>query len=161
MKIEKEIIEGFHKKTAVELFNYVWELLDKKDRTEEDDRMMIHAAHASLFHWIQVGDAENDYLGEWQISRVYSTLGKGEGAHYHAQNSLQICEKNGFTGFNLAYAHEALARAQWVLKNHENAKKSFEKALEEAKKVENEEERNLLDTDLKSLSEALFEAGEN
>ncbi|MBN1619165.1 hypothetical protein JW890_00425 [candidate division WOR-3 bacterium] len=158
MKIEKEIIEGFHKKTASELFNYVWELLDKKDRTIEDDRMMIHAAHASLFHWMQVGDAENDYLGEWQVSRVYSTLGKGESALYHAQNALLICEKNGFTGFNLAYAHEALARAQLVLKNHENAKKSLEKAFREAEKVENEEEKNLLESDLKSLSDDFSQA---
>ena len=40
-----------HRKFAVELFNLTWSLLDKKDRTREDDERMVHAAYASRFHW--------------------------------------------------------------------------------------------------------------
>ena len=35
---------------AVDLFNYTWTLIEKPDRTAEDDAM-IHAAHASRHHW--------------------------------------------------------------------------------------------------------------
>lgn len=160
MKIEKEIVEGFHRKTAAELFNFVWDMLDKHDRTEEEDRLMIHAAHASLFHWLQVGDEENDFLGEWQVSRVYSVLGKGESALYHANNSLSVCRKNGFKGFNLAYAHEAISRAQSVLKNFKEAEVNLEKAVHLSKDLDNEEEKKLLEDDLKTLSD-LIETGKN
>ena len=39
-----------HKKFTVDTFNLTWSLLDKKDRTKEEDDKMVHAAHASRFH---------------------------------------------------------------------------------------------------------------
>ncbi|MEM2102674.1 MAG: hypothetical protein QXM22_04095 [Candidatus Bathyarchaeia archaeon] len=29
--------------------------IDKKDRTREEDDKMVHAAHASRFHWGEIG----------------------------------------------------------------------------------------------------------
>jgi hypothetical protein len=40
----------FHRKSAVDCFNLVWTLMDKKDRTKEENDKMVHAAHASRFH---------------------------------------------------------------------------------------------------------------
>ena len=58
-----------HKKLGIELFNYTWELLDKPQRTREEDDTMIHAAHASRFHWEKAGGtAVNLARGEWQVS---------------------------------------------------------------------------------------------
>lgn len=65
-----------HRKFAVNSFNLVWSLLDKKDRTKEEDDKMVHAAHASRFHWGEIGTAVGFERGEWQISRVYSVLNK-------------------------------------------------------------------------------------
>jgi hypothetical protein len=44
-----------HKKFAVDLFNLTWDLLDKPERSADEDDKMIHAAHASRFHWGEVG----------------------------------------------------------------------------------------------------------
>jgi hypothetical protein len=44
-----------HRKFAVGLFNLTWSLLDKKDRTREEDDKMVHAAHASRYHWGEIG----------------------------------------------------------------------------------------------------------
>ena len=49
--------------------------------------------------------------GEWQISRVYSVLGRAEPAIWHAQRCLEHCEQAGIGDWDLAYAYEALARA--------------------------------------------------
>ncbi|MBA3365103.1 MAG: hypothetical protein H0U03_04865, partial [Actinobacteria bacterium] len=57
---------------AVDLFNFVWTLLEKADRTGEEDDTMLHAAHASRFHWGEVGAPVNLARGEWQVSRVYA-----------------------------------------------------------------------------------------
>jgi hypothetical protein len=81
-----------HRKFAVELFNLTWSLLDKKDRTKEDDDRMIHAAHASRFHWGEIGTPLEFERGEWQISRVYSALKRSEPATYHAKRCLEICK---------------------------------------------------------------------
>ena len=81
-----------HKAFAVECFNLVWGLLDKADRTAEDDERMVHAAHASRFHWGEIGTPLEFARGEWQISRVYAVLGRSEAALHHAQRSLDLCE---------------------------------------------------------------------
>ena len=47
-----------HRKLAVDLFNYTWKFLDKENRTVEEDDEMLHAAHASRFHWGKAGTAE-------------------------------------------------------------------------------------------------------
>jgi hypothetical protein len=41
---------------AVELFNLAWELLETPDRISEQDDRMLHAAHASRFHWGEIGE---------------------------------------------------------------------------------------------------------
>lgn len=75
---------------------------------------MLHAAHSSRYHWGEVGTAVNLARGEWQVSRVYSVLGRAEPALFHARRCLEICEENGIGDFDLAFAYEALARASAV-----------------------------------------------
>lgn len=72
--------EEEHRKFAVDLFNLVWSLLDKKDRSKDDGYKMVHAAHASRFHWGEIGTPLHFERGEWQVSRVYSVLGRSEPA---------------------------------------------------------------------------------
>src|SRR5687767_11503363 len=72
---------------------------------------MIHAAHASRHFWGRVGAPENRARGEWQCSRVYAVLGRGEPAIHHAKRCLELCEEHGIGDWDLAFAYEALARA--------------------------------------------------
>ena len=103
-----------HRALAVGLFNHVWELLSTPDRTPAMSAQMVHAAHASRFHWSQVGGPEQLAIGDWQCSRVYSVLGRGEPALHHAHASLAICHEAGLGGWVIAAAYEALARASGV-----------------------------------------------
>ena len=82
------------RQTAVDLFNRTWSLMELAERTPEQDDEMIHGAHASRHHWAAVGTGVNLARGEWQISRVYVTLGRGEPALYHAGRCLAYCEAN-------------------------------------------------------------------
>src|ERR1019366_9855639 len=88
---------------AASLFNGVWTLLENPGRTADDDLLMVHMAHASRYHWGRVGTAVNIVRGEWQCSRVYATLRRGEPALFHAQGALETCEANGIGGFDLAF----------------------------------------------------------
>jgi len=97
---------------AVGLFNYTWTLLENPDRTREQDDEMLNAAHASRYHWGEVGEAVNLSRGEWQVSRVYSVLGRGEPALYHARRCVEINEANDTReDWELGSAYEAMARA--------------------------------------------------
>ena len=43
-------LEAAHRYFAAHCFNTAWDLIEKKNRTPEDDRMMVALNQASLFH---------------------------------------------------------------------------------------------------------------
>ena len=79
--LDKEL----ERELAAHLFNETWRLMEKPDRTAEEDVLMIHSAHASRHHWQSIGDSSHKAIGGWQISRVYSLLGLSDPALYHAK----------------------------------------------------------------------------
>ena len=106
---------------AKSLFNETWDLIDKPDRTDEDNITMLHKAHTSCFLWREANNPVNNARGEWQVSRVYSLLGMGEPALLHGRYSLSLCLDNGIHGLDLAFGYEAVARACHTLGNTESA----------------------------------------
>jgi hypothetical protein len=139
---EQEFTKEDHEKFAKGLFNLTWDLLDKTDRTKEDIDKMINAAHASRYHWGEIGTPTNIERGEWQISRVYSVIGRSEPALYHAKNCLDICEENSIRDFDIAFAYEAMARANTVAKKKAEAKKYLDLANEAGEQIENKEDKD-------------------
>ena len=133
---------------GVDLFNEVWRLMENR----EDDERMLHATHASRFHW---GEAEecvpaNLARGEWQVSRVYTVLRRPEPAIWHARRCLEHCERNGIGDWDLAYAYEALARAHALAGDDEAAKwKSKARAAGDA--IADPEDREHFDEDYLTL----------
>ena len=117
----------FHRKTAAECFNRAWDYLDKKDRTNHDDQLMLHLAHASRYHWSFVGTPRNLAVGDWQVSRAYAALGQSDLSLHFARASLEIGEKNKLPEIVLT-AYEAMARAYASGKNYKLAKEFIDKA---------------------------------
>jgi DNA-binding transcriptional MerR regulator len=136
---------------AAELFNGVWRLLEKEERSVAENDRMVHMAHASRYHWEQVGTPANLTVGEWQCSHVYAVLGRSEPALYHAGRSLQLAQDNGIGDFQLAYAYEALARAYAVAGDPEEARRWTEQALAAADGISQDGDRELLLSDLETI----------
>ena len=138
---------------AVDLFNRSWTLLELPDRTPEQTDELIHAAHASRHHWAAVGTPANVARGEWQLSRVYTVLGRPEPALYHAGRCLAYCEANpdALEDWDLPYAHEALARASALAGEADDAGRHAAAARELAARVADAEDREHLEEDLATL----------
>ena len=114
---------------------------------------MVHMAHASRYHWEEsrLGGPANDARGEWQVSRVYSVLGRAEPALYHARRCLEICEANGIGDFDLAFAYEALARASAVAGDGEAARGYVDQARAAREGIAEDDDRELFDADLATI----------
>jgi hypothetical protein len=138
------------KKVAAHLFNKIWRLIEKPDRTAEESVLMIHSAHASRYHWELVGDFSNKAIGEWQVSRVYSLLRRDESAVYHARLRLEVTAAQSLNPFLKGCAHEAMARAL-SFSDKTSANLHFRAASRLAMLVENPEDRNILESDLNSI----------
>lgn len=143
--------EDAQRQLAKDLFGRTWALLEADGRTAEQDDEMIHAAHASRFHWGEVGGPEHRARGEWQISRVYSVLGRGEPAVHHARRCLEICKQNGIDDWDLAFAYEALARAHATARDMQEAARYKELAREAGEQIADAEDREIFDADFATL----------
>jgi hypothetical protein len=144
-----------HREFAVDLFNLTWDLLDKTGRSADENDKMIHAAHASRFHWGEAGTPLEFERGEWQISRVYSVLGRPEPALYHAQRCLAICEENDIGDFDIAFAYEAMARAYAVAGDAAKSKEYITLGEQASEQIEDKDNREYYDGELKRVSELL------
>ena len=142
-----------HRALGVALYNHTWTLLEKPDRTPAETDEMIHSAHASRFHWSRAEGTEQVNLarGEWQCSRVYAVLGRGEPALWHARRCLAINEANGQGDWDIASAYEAMARATGVAGDQSAAADWKAKATAALDGIADKDDRDVIENDLATL----------
>ena len=137
-----------HEHFAKKFNNMVWEILQKQDISEEDEELMISAAHASKLHWNFAGALIHEIRGQWMLSRVYSVIKNPELASFYSIKCLQLCEKNNIFDFDIAYAYEACARAAAYSGNKIEFEKYFTLAKDVASQIKDNEDRKIFDSDL-------------
>ena len=123
----------------------VWELLQKSNRTPEEQDEMLNAAHACAYHWKFSGSAVYQQRGEWLISRVHVTLDHPQEALRHAQRCFELTELHNdeMADFDLAYAHEGLARASALSGQLQEAIRNYRLAEEAAARIQDAEDRSI------------------
>jgi DNA-binding transcriptional MerR regulator len=143
-----------HRALGVDLFNHVWTLLEAEDRTPEQDTEMMHAAHASVLHWTKSAPPDlrqRQAIGEWQCSRVYATLGRGEPALWHANRCRDIAEGGTLDDWVVAASYEAMARASRVAGDAEGAAAWRARAETATAAIADPAERQVIEGDLATL----------
>ena len=140
--VEIEITDAMHRHLAIQLFNATWDLLEKSNRTPQEDTEMIDRAHASAYHWSLVGTPAHFTVSAWQIAHVYTLLQHTQEALFHARRSLKTCVANGLGEWRLAFAYEAMARAYAASGEAQQATHYRTLATETGDTIAEEEERN-------------------
>ena len=142
-----------HKYFSTNLYNKAWDLIDKEQRTPEDDEQMIRLSHASHYHWTQRPDytTTSASIGYWQTSRIYAILDQTENAMRYGNLCLEASQEEGVPPFFLGYAYEALARAAAVAGNRQELDDYLDKAKDTAKHIEKVDERKMLLDDLQTI----------
>jgi hypothetical protein len=136
---------------AAELFNHVWTLMETEDRTARQTQMMVAAAYASRFFWEEIGEPFRLARGEWQISRACAIANRPVEALAHAQACLELCQEHRLGAFDLACAHEALARAHQIAGDPGAAANDAQLARDRSAEISDPDERDLVLNDLAAL----------
>jgi DNA-binding transcriptional MerR regulator len=147
--------EATHRRLGKELYNHTWTLIEQPDRSPADVDQVLYAAHASAWHWSKGGGTlANAARGEWQIARVYSTLGWGEVAVRHARRCLELAEAAAAAGvaddWVVPAALEGLARAQAVAGDRASAEATRARARASLEGIADPEDRQLIEQDLET-----------
>jgi tetratricopeptide (TPR) repeat protein len=137
--------EEAHQYFAKTLNGEVWDLLEKPARDQSEDERMVHAAHASAYHWLHAGSGVHQQRAEWLIAHVYTKLGLAGSALRHASRCFELTEKFGdsLKDFDRAYAHEGLARANALAGNRDQALEHIKLAQQSGSAIENDEDRGI------------------
>jgi hypothetical protein len=142
-----------HRRLAVDLFNRSWALLVQEARTVEAEDELVHAVHASRYHWGVVGTPAHLARGESQCARVYAALGRPEAALHHARRALELVRAGGegFEDWDLASALEVLARAALAAGNLAEAERYAALGRAELESVADPDDREIIGGQLAEL----------
>jgi hypothetical protein len=143
-----------HEYFSAQCFNEAWELMEKPVRSEEENGLMVALNQASIYHWLQREDCNDQRLsvGYWQASRIQSQLGNTAEAIRLA--NICLTHSTHLKPFYLGYAHEALARAHGLARDSAQAIQHLAAAKELAARVSSKDERELLEGDVQQLAAA-------
>lgn len=153
--MEKKLIvsEEMHKKIAIECHNSTWDLMEKDERSDEENDLMINMAHASLYHWMLVGQRINTVRGEWLLSRVYAFLNMPEIGLIYAEKALKASKDiEDIKPYDLAFCYEAAARCYMLMNDKEKMQENLEIAEKFVPKVIVEDAKEFLVKELQDIN---------
>lgn len=150
---DKETIQQMHERFSVECFDAAWDLIDAPTRSVDDDEEMLQCAMASLWHWAQRPDVteQNLAVGYWQVSRIHALLGRADEARRYGELSLAASSGEDVAPFALAYAFEALARAEGIAGNAEVRDEHIARARAVVDMMSDPETQQMVLNDLESI----------
>jgi hypothetical protein len=146
-------LQAAHHHFSTDCFNRAWDFIDEPARTPEEEDEMLLLSLTSTWHWIQRSDRSptNLSVSYWQNARVFTLLGQVENARRFAQRCLQVSQGEGIAPFYLAYAYEALARAEMLAGDRDKMKEYLLKGRELAARVMEKEEKSMLLADFDTI----------
>jgi len=139
-----------HRALAIEANNSTWDILARPlaGISPDDAEEMTRRAYAAAYHWDRAegtGPA-NSARADWLLAKVWIARGVGEVALAHARRCLDVCGTAGLVDFDLAYAHEAMARSLACLGDLVAA--ADHRALAAAVPIAEADDREIVEADL-------------
>ena len=143
-----DVFAEWHRAQGIEANNSTWELLDGRSHSPAEADDLLARAYASTYHWARAAGRQpaNAARGSWLVSRAHAVLGHGELALHHADQCAATCASAGLDDFDLAYAHEARARALACLGRLDEAR--VERKAARAVDIADAEDRAIFESDL-------------
>jgi len=142
-----DVSADWHRAQGVECNNSAWEMIEA-ERTPENDEEMLRRAYASTYHWARAKGRTpaNDARGQWMLAKVHLLAGLPERSLHYADICMRLTRENKLVDFDLAYAHEARARALRALGQESEAMTEW--AAAKAVPIADDEDRTILEKDL-------------
>ncbi len=120
----------WHRAQAVVCNNTTKEVL-AAEPTADNIEEMLRRAYAAAYHWQRAARRipANEARARWMLSKVHLASGRAEVALEYADGCLRQCEQHGLEDWDLAYAHDARARALHHLGRKEESDVAAARAL--------------------------------
>lgn len=106
-----EDIARWQKWFAAACNNRAWQLVEQSDRSPSDVHEMLHAAHASAWHWARIGTALNEARSHMLLGMAHALAGDGSLGLRYAMLAFNYFNEHEAPDWEQAFAHATLAAA--------------------------------------------------
>jgi uncharacterized protein YndB with AHSA1/START domain len=140
--------QDWHRSQAVTANNDAWELLQSEHGLSPDEvEELLRRVYTAAYHWQRAAGAEpaNESRASYLVAAALLLADQPEAALRAADRSLTTCAAAGLVDFDLAYAHEARARALAELGRAVEAEEAW--ALAREVEIADPEDREILERD--------------
>jgi hypothetical protein len=142
---------AWHRTFAAAAFNRSWDLIDKPDRSSEDDAELLAAVFASRYHWEPIGNDENKAVGDWQIAHAASHLNLPQIAMTYATFALERTQASERSDWLLASCYEGVARAHAVAGDTAERDRFIALARAVLDTIDDPEDRELIESQISTI----------
>jgi hypothetical protein len=133
----------WHRKFGAMGNNRAW-ALSVSSRSDAEDQEMLSAAHASAWHWSQVGTELNRMRAVTLLAEVHALRGFGRSAWAYAEQVQEYFLRVGAEPWETALVHVVHAHAASVAGEIAAHRRSYELAAVAVPAIANEEERSIV-----------------
>ena len=132
-----------HRLHAMECNNLAWALSESTHRTPLQNDEMLHAAHASAYHWARIGTDLNRARARMLLGHVHAALGMGATALAYASESFEYLAAHNPPDWEMALAHAILAHAAFAAGEVDLHRRHFARANELGRAIADPEDREI------------------
>jgi hypothetical protein len=140
-----------HRKIAIESYSYCWGLLDRDDRSQDEDIELLTSACASRYHWSLAGGPEQWVVSDWMVSRAAAAIGEGSLSLAFALRATNAVPEFDAPDWLVASSAEGLARAYAALGSDQDRDEWLNTAESLVEAISDEEDRELIACQLASV----------
>ena len=133
----------WHKRFAASCNNRAWEL-SVQPRTRAQDREMLDLAHASSWHWSQVGTELNRMRAQMLLAEVHALLGMGTSSVVLAEEMRDYFLGRESEPWERALTHAICAHAAYAANRPEEHRRAHGEAAAALRDIADEEDRKIV-----------------
>ena len=134
---------AWHKRFAMACNNRAWEL-SVRERSKAEDSEMLDMAHASAWHWAQIGTELNRMRATMLLAEVHALLGMGASALAYARDMRDFFLGQETPDWELAFTHAIHAHAAHVAGQTAEHREAHGRASAALAAIADEEDRKIV-----------------
>ncbi|MGC2484863.1 MAG: hypothetical protein WA359_01280 [Acidimicrobiales bacterium] len=140
-----------HRKIAVETYNHCWDLLERDQRSQDEDIELLTSAFTSRYHWSFAGGPEQWTVSDWMVSRAAASIGEGSLSLAFALRANSAVQEFDAPDWLVASTAEGLARAYGALGDEKVRDEWIATASNLVEAIADEDDRDLIASQLSSV----------
>jgi hypothetical protein len=134
---------AWHKRFAMSCNNRAWDLA-AEPRTAAQEREMLDAAHASAWHWSQIGTEQNRMRATMLLAEVHALAGHGASAMAYAREMRSYFLGRDTPDWELAFTHAICAHAAHASGDAAEHRSAYRMAVEALNAIADADDRAIV-----------------